>query len=37
MMDDVAYIRFASVYQDFNDIGEFIDAIKAIKNSSELK
>ena len=32
-LDDVAYIRFASVYQDFNDIGEFIDAIQEIKNS----
>ncbi len=32
-MDDVAYIRFASVYRDFNDIGEFIDAIEGLENS----
>ena len=32
-MDDVAYIRFASVYRDFNDIGEFIEAIEGLENS----
>ncbi len=32
-LDDVAYIRFASVYRDFNDIGEFIDAIEGLENS----
>ena len=32
-LDDVAYIRFASVYHDFNDIGEFIDAIERLENS----
>lgn len=38
-LDDVAYIRFASVYRDFNDIGEFIDAIEGLENtpSPELK
>ncbi|MCK5896997.1 MAG: transcriptional regulator NrdR [Cocleimonas sp.] len=33
-LDDVAYIRFASVYHSFNDIGEFIDAIKVMEQSS---
>jgi transcriptional repressor NrdR len=38
-LDDVAYIRFASVYRDFNDIGEFIEAIEGLENtpSPELK
>ena len=27
-LDKVAYIRFASVYKDFNDLDEFIDEIK---------
>ena len=26
-MDDVAYVRYASVYRQFQDIGEFIDEI----------
>jgi transcriptional repressor NrdR len=33
-LDDVAYIRFASVYHSFNDIGEFIVAIKVMEQSS---
>ena len=33
-LDDVAYIRFASVYHSFNDIGEFIEAIKVMEQSS---
>jgi len=32
-LDDVAYIRFASVYRDFNDIGEFIEAIEGLEKS----
>ncbi len=30
-LDDVAYIRFASVYQDFKNIDEFLLALKDIK------
>lgn len=30
-LDDVAYIRFASVYQDFKSIDEFLTALKDIK------
>ena len=33
-LDDVAYIRFASVYHSFNDISEFIAAIKVMEQSS---
>jgi len=33
-MDEVAYIRFASVYRDFNDIGEFIAEIKSLENQN---
>jgi len=32
-MDEVAYIRFASVYRDFNDIGEFIAEIKSLEST----
>lgn len=32
-LDDVAYIRFASVYKDFKDANEFSAAINAIKNA----
>jgi len=31
-LDEVAYIRFASVYQDFQDIKSFEDALKLIKD-----
>lgn len=30
-LDDVAYIRFASVYKDFKSIDEFLSALKDIK------
>lgn len=30
-MDDVAYVRFASVYREFQDIGEFMEALAAIR------
>ena len=29
-LDEVAYIRFASVYSSFKDVGEFVDLIKKI-------
>jgi transcriptional repressor NrdR len=32
-LDDVAYIRFASVYRDFNDIKEFVEAIEGLENT----
>jgi transcriptional repressor NrdR len=30
-LDDVAYIRFASVYKDFQSIEEFEDALKGLE------
>jgi len=30
-MDDVAYIRFASVYEDFQRVDDFRDAILEVK------
>ena len=29
-MDDVAYIRFASVYKDFQNVEEFSEALKEL-------
>lgn len=29
--DDVAYVRFASVYREFQDIGEFMEALATIR------
>jgi transcriptional repressor NrdR len=31
-LDAVAYVRYASVYRQFQDIGEFIDEIKSMEN-----
>jgi transcriptional repressor NrdR len=33
-MDDVAYIRFASVYEDFQRVDDFRDAIQQVKKPS---
>ena len=30
-LDKVAYIRFASVYKSFQDVGDFADAVKAVR------
>lgn len=30
-LDDVAYVRFASVYRDFQDIGAFVDELARLK------
>jgi transcriptional repressor NrdR len=32
-LDKVAYIRFASVYKSFQDVGDFADAVKAVRTS----
>lgn len=34
-LDSVAYIRFASVYQRFNDVEAFIDALAAIRKEKD--
>jgi transcriptional repressor NrdR len=31
-IDPVAYVRFASVYRQFEDVGEFINEIRALEN-----
>ena len=33
-LDDVAYVRFASVYRSFKDIGEFVDLIQKVEGKS---
>lgn len=30
-IDEVAYIRFASVYREFNDVNSFVEALNALK------
>lgn len=30
-IDQVAYVRFASVYKEFRDVGEFVDEISSLK------
>ena len=36
-LDEVAYVRFASVYRSFKDINEFMDELKGILSSKETK
>ena len=31
-IDQVAYVRFASVYKEFRDVTEFVAEIKGLKN-----
>jgi len=35
-LDEVAYVRYASVYRHFQDIGEFIDEIQSLERRSKL-
>jgi transcriptional repressor NrdR len=30
-LDDVAYVRFASVYREFKDVAEFLSEVQQIK------
>jgi len=32
-LDEIAYVRFASVYREFRDLGEFIEEARGIMNS----
>jgi len=32
-LDQVAYVRFASVYREFSDVGEFMEALRTLVNS----
>ena len=34
-LNDVAYVRFASVYQSFNNISDFIDMIEKLEKTPE--
>jgi transcriptional repressor NrdR len=34
-LDKVAYVRFASVYRHFRDIGEFMNELKDMLNTPE--
>ena len=34
-MDGVAYVRFASVYRQFKDLGEFMDELKKMLGGRE--
>ena len=36
-LDEVAYVRFASVYRSFQDINEFMSELKDILSSKEMK
>jgi transcriptional repressor NrdR len=31
-LDPVAYVRFASVYRDFQDVGQFVDELNRLKD-----
>jgi transcriptional repressor NrdR len=34
-LDKVAYVRFASVYKHFRDLGEFVDELRGLLNTKE--
>jgi transcriptional repressor NrdR len=34
-LDQVAYVRFASVYRDFQDLGQFIDEVNEVMDRTE--
>ena len=36
-VDQVAYVRFASVYRDFQDISDFSDEIKSLSKEDKKK
>ena len=37
VLDKVAYVRFASVYRDFRDLGEFMEVLKGLLDGQEEK
>jgi len=37
ILDEVAYVRFASVYRSFQDVDEFSEEIKKLQNKTKLK
>jgi transcriptional repressor NrdR len=34
-LDKIAYVRFASVYREFQDLGEFVDEVEDVKKRAE--
>ena len=34
-LDQVAYVRFASVYRDFQDLGQFIEEVNEVMDRTE--
>ena len=36
-LDQVAYVRFASVYKEFSDVAEFLDALKSLVSTKSQK
>jgi len=36
-LDQVAYVRFASVYKEFSDVAEFMDALKSLVSTKSQK
>lgn len=36
VLDEVAYVRFASVYKEFDDIKSFIDVVEDIKKDKKI-
>jgi len=35
-LDDVAYVRFASVYRQFKDVGQFMEELKSVLNKDKI-
>jgi transcriptional repressor NrdR len=36
-LDDVAYVRFASVYREFKDVNDFVAELKTLLSNHEQK
>ncbi len=34
-MDKIAYVRFASVYREFSDVNQFVDALESLGNAAK--
>jgi transcriptional repressor NrdR len=34
-LDDVAYVRFASVYREFKDVNDFVSELKSLLSNHE--
>lgn len=36
LLDDVAYVRFASVYRQFKDVGQFMEELKSVLSKNKI-